>query len=106
MNVDVIGVLGGLAELAGYRLKVKREPVFRKLAKGEMPHADEVLKVDRAEYLRDQAWLAKDAVAELIEAVKSERVIYANEEKEPGWIGRVEAAKARTNAALVRVGGA
>jgi hypothetical protein len=48
---------------------------------------------------------AHDAVVELIAAVESERVIWANEGNRPGWIGRVESATARTTAALARCKG-
>lgn len=48
---------------------------------------------------------ARAAVLELVEAVESERISWANEGKHPGWIGRVIAAKQRTNAALARVKG-
>lgn len=71
---DVVGVLEGLAQLAQYRLKEKRDKVMKAISRGQMPFQDDAIKADRAEYMRDQAFSSAKRVRELLDAARLHRL--------------------------------
>lgn len=65
-QVDVLGAIDGLRDLARHRLTMKRREFDKMIAAGKEPNWLASVKADRAEYLVQQGDAARAAVAALI----------------------------------------